>query len=302
METRASYVIIGLFVVLTFAGGLMTVLWLSHTSNREAFSYYDIVFNEVVSGLSYGSKVEYSGIQIGTVTELRLDKHDPGTVWARIKVASDTPVKQDTVAMLAYNGITGTSIIQLSQGSADSPRLETRPDQIAVIRATPSPLRKLLDNGGDLMSNINGVITRLNQLLSQENMQHVGSILSNVDKTTGALESQNRKMAEILQNIMGASLHLNKILASADQQSNVLFRKTNSAMGALEESSLAFRDLIKNNQSAINSGLAGFSEVGPLLQEMRYTLQIFATIGHKMEDNPGSYLLNGDTYKEYSPQ
>lgn len=302
METRASYVTIGLFVVLTFVGGLLTVLWLSHASSREEFSYYDIVFHEAVSGLSYGSKVEYSGIQIGTVSRLRLDKTDPGTVWARIKVSRETPVKQDTIAMLAYNGITGTSIIQLSRGSAESPQLKTGPDNIAVIHATPSPLRQLLDNGGDLMGNINNVITRLNQLLSEGNMQHVASILRNVDNTTGALEAQNTKMAEILQNIMGASLHLNQVLASADRQSNVLFRKTNNAVGALEESSIAVRDLIKNNQGAINSGLAGFSEVGPLLQEMRYTLHIFATIGQRMEDNPASYLLNGDSYKEYTPK
>ncbi|AFJ47202.1 MlaD family protein [Shimwellia blattae] len=302
METRASYVIIGLFVVLTFAGGLLAVLWLSHASNREAYHYYDIVFNETVSGLSYGSKVEYSGIQIGTVSTLKLDKNDPATVWARIKVAADTPVKQDTVAMLAYNGITGTSIIQLSLGSAASPPLETSPEQVAVIRATPSPLRQLLTDGGDLMSNVNGMVSRLNQLLSEENMHNVASILKNVDKTTNALENQNQKMSEILNNVMGASLHLNQLLARADGQSHALFRKTDRALGALEESSLTFRELIKNNQGAINSGLSGFGEFAPLLQEMRYTLQILAGIGHKMEDNPGSYLLNGETYKEYTPQ
>lgn len=55
-----------------------------------------MVFNEAVSGLSKGSSVQYSGIKVGDVVSLRLDPQDPRRVLARIRLAGDTPVKEDT--------------------------------------------------------------------------------------------------------------------------------------------------------------------------------------------------------------
>ena len=49
-----------------------------------------------VSGLSKGSSVQYNGIKVGDVIELRLDDKDPRRVLARIRLAANTPVKVDT--------------------------------------------------------------------------------------------------------------------------------------------------------------------------------------------------------------
>ncbi len=117
METRAHHVLIGLFSVIVIGAALLFGLWLAKSGSEGKFNYYDIVFNEAVSGLSQGSSVQYSGIKVGDVAFLRLDPKDPRKVWARIRVVASAPIKQDTTAKLALTGITGTSIIQLSSGA-----------------------------------------------------------------------------------------------------------------------------------------------------------------------------------------
>lgn len=112
METRAHHVLIGLFSVIVIGAALLFGLWLAKSGSEGKFNYYDIVFNEAVSGLSQGSSVQYSGIKVGDVAFLRLDPKDPRKVWARIRVVASAPIKQDTTAKLALTGITGTSIIQ----------------------------------------------------------------------------------------------------------------------------------------------------------------------------------------------
>ena len=124
METRAHHVLIGLFSVIVIGAALLFGLWLAKSGSEGKFNYYDIVFNEAVSGLSQGSSVQYSGIKVGDVAFLRLDPKDPRKVWARIRVVASAPIKQDTTAKLALTGITGTSIIQLSSGTPASPMLE----------------------------------------------------------------------------------------------------------------------------------------------------------------------------------
>jgi phospholipid/cholesterol/gamma-HCH transport system substrate-binding protein len=61
METRAHHVFIGLFLVVAIAGILLFSLWLGKSSSKLELVYYDVLFNEEVSGLTAGSAVEFSG-------------------------------------------------------------------------------------------------------------------------------------------------------------------------------------------------------------------------------------------------
>ncbi len=203
METRAHHVLIGLFSVIVIGAALLFGLWLAKSGSEGKFNYYDIVFNEAVSGLSQGSSVQYSGIKVGDVAFLRLDPQDPRKVWARIRVVASAPIKQDTTAKLALTGITGTSIIQLSSGTPASPMLEGKDGKIPVIVATPSPLTQLLSNGEDLMGNINQLIARFSNLLSEENTARISRTLDHLDQATGALSAERENVSAVMQQLAG---------------------------------------------------------------------------------------------------
>ena len=182
METRAHHVLIGLFSVLVIVGAMLFGLWLAKASMDSTFKDYEVVFNEAVSGLSKGSSVQYNGIKVGDVIELRLDDKDPRRVLARIRLAAGTPVKVDTKAKLALTGVTGTSIIQLSGGDPNSPVLKGVDGKLPVIVASPSPIARLLTDGNDLLANINILLHNANRLFSRENVNRVGKTLDNLEQ------------------------------------------------------------------------------------------------------------------------
>ncbi|MHB8310635.1 MAG: MlaD family protein, partial [Metallibacterium sp.] len=184
METRAHHVLIGAFTLAVLLGALLFVLWLGKSSVDHAYAYYDVVFNESVTGLSNGGMVQYNGIKVGQVADLKLDPHDPRKVIARIQVAGDTPVKLDTGAKLGLLGLTGVAFIQLTGGSPDSPRLRGHDGHIPVIVAQNSELSKLLNSGEDIATNVNEVLQRLQELLSAQNVQRLVSTLQHLDETT----------------------------------------------------------------------------------------------------------------------
>ena len=143
-----QYVLIGFFTLTIAAGGLLFVLWLAKAGDQQDYRLYDIVFREAVSGLSVGNAVEYSGIRVGEVKKLWLDPEDPRQVWARVSVTADTPIREDTKARLALANIAGTTNIQLTSDSLDSPPLKTAGDRIPRVVAEPSPLARLKVTGG----------------------------------------------------------------------------------------------------------------------------------------------------------
>ena len=213
METNARHVLIGLFTLLVGGGALLFALWLGRSSLDSGSKDYEVVFNEAVSGLSQGSPVQYSGIKVGDVVRLRLDPKNPSKVLARIRVASETPIKQDTEAKLTLAGITGTAFIQLSGGSPDSPPLEARgPGKVAQIIAEPSPISRLLSNGKDLISNINDLLTNANRMFSPENAERLSLTLEHLQQTTGAVAQQREELRQTIVHFAQLSKQANQTL------------------------------------------------------------------------------------------
>jgi phospholipid/cholesterol/gamma-HCH transport system substrate-binding protein len=312
METHAHHVLIGLFTVLVVTAALLFGLWLAKTSTDKAFQDYEVVFNEAVTGLTQGGAVQYNGIKVGDVTRLKLDPADPRRVLARIRVAADTPVKQDTRAKLALTGLTGLSIIQLSGGSPQSPALRGRNGEVGVIVAEPSPLTQLLAGGEDLMLNINEVVSKASHLLSDGNVQHINNTLAHLDDVTGAVAEQRDEIRQLLQQLTLASRHANTTLAQTEQlarNANGLLNGPGKAaldsmqasMASLQSATASIDRLLRDNHDGLDHGLRGLGEIGPVLSELRQTLEALQAITRRLDSNPAGYLLGRDRAKEFKP-
>ena len=151
METRANYVLIGAFTLVTAAALLLFGLWAAKYSSERTWQQYQIVFREAVTGLSVGSPVQYNGIAVGSITKLSLAPNDPRQVVASIRVESSTPIKTDTRAKLAITSLTGPTIIQLSGGTPQAPALTSVDKREApVIQTAPSALQNITDTAKGL--------------------------------------------------------------------------------------------------------------------------------------------------------
>ncbi len=305
METRAHHVLIGLFTVLVVVGALLFGLWLAKSSVDSAFNDYEVVFNEAVTGLSRGSSVQYSGIKVGDVTQLRLDPQDPRRVLARIRLTGETPVKQDTQAKLALNGITGTSIIQLSGGTPQSPALKGEKGGLPVIVATPSPIARLLTNSNDLMASVNQLLSNANRLISPQNVDHLSATLEHMDQLTGTLAEQRGNIAVVISQVSGTLKQTNDLMHNAngllDKQGRQALGSAQQAMQSLQQSAATLNTLLANNREAVDGGLQGLSQLAPAIRELRETLTSLKTITQRLQANPSGYLLGRDQNKEFEP-
>ncbi|WP_414159164.1 MlaD family protein [Pseudomonas sp. BNK-45] len=312
METRAHHVLIGLFTVIVVASALLFGLWLAKSSVDSAFQDYEIVFNEAVSGLSKGSAVQYSGIKVGDVVNLRLDPKDPRRVLAQIRLGSETPIKEDTQAKLALTGITGTSIIQLSGGTPQSPPLKGKDGHLPTITASPSPIARLLNNSNDLMTGVNLLLHNANRMFSPDNVERVSSTLDNLQKTSASIAGQRDDLRQLMQQLGTISKQTSAML----EQTTALMRNANGllsdqgkqmvgsaaqAMRNLEQSSATLNTLLSNNQDSLNNGMQGLNGLAPAVRELRETLSSLRSITRRLEANPGGYLLGNEKNKEFTP-
>lgn len=311
METRAHHILVGTFAIIAFLVGLGFVLWLSKTSADREFGYYDVVFTEAVTGLSKGGLVQYNGIKVGEVTQLKLDPDDPRKVVARVRLDGDTPVKLDTEARLGLLGVTGTAFIQLSGGSPTSkPLLPTETHPIPIIMAKESALSKLMSSGDDIVTSANQSLLRIGQLLSKENIEHVSSTLEHFDAVAATIADQRGDMAKALSQLAESSGELKSTLSTLHEMAsttneliNTDVRKvmlsTDKAIRSIERVAGSADRMLDENQAAIaNFSDQGLRQIGPTLLDLRETLRSFKQLSDQLGSS-NTLLLGREQPKEF---
>lgn len=309
METKAHHVLIGSFVLIISAAFISVVLWLGKASIDSDYAYYEVVFNDEVSGLNPGSAVEYSGIKVGDVVNLRLDPNDPRVVRVRIRVTTDTPVKDDTGARLGLANITGNALIRLYGGSPDSSPLKGNEKKPALIVADRSALNQLFANSESLLQDVNLFVQNINSMFSEENTQRVAATLSNVESITTALAAREDDLQGIAEGLHQTIDESRRSMAAftrfADQSQQLLdrhgdetFIEMKKTLQAMQKGSKELTRIMNENEESLEESVRGLKEVGPAAQELQRTLRVINRIAERLEEEPGSFLLRHEQVEE----
>src|SRR4029077_5855115 len=98
----------------------------------------------------------------------------------------------------------------ISGGTAKSPTLVAKEGQeYPVIRAKQSTLQQLEQSAPEVVAKLNIAVTRLNDLLSDQNRKAVTNVLANLDQTTSTLAKNSAGIDATIKNANAtmASLH-----------------------------------------------------------------------------------------------
>ncbi len=175
-----------------------------------------------------------------------------------------------------------------------------------------SPLAKLLAGGEDLMLNITEVVAKASQLMSDDNVQHIGNTLAHLDQMTGAVAEQRDEIRQLLQQLALASRNANATLAQTEELTRnanglingpgkAALESMRASMASLQQATANIDQLLSDNRDGLNSGIRGLGEIGPALIELRKTLESLQTISRKLDNNPSGYLLGRDQTTEFKP-
>ncbi|WOJ90242.1 ABC-type transport auxiliary lipoprotein family protein [Methylocapsa polymorpha] len=185
METRARYVLVGLFVLVASLAGFGFVYWLHATGGLGERAAYRVRFENTVSGLRTGAAVSFNGIRVGEVTNLQLNAENPHQVFVTIAIDPWTPIRADTQARIDVQGLMGSPSVNLSGGSPNLPVLKAsqgEPPPVLIADAAA---------GQDLTQSARAVLGRIDKILA-ENSDSLHDAIANFDTFSGALARNSK--------------------------------------------------------------------------------------------------------------
>ena len=171
MENKVNYTLVGGFVVILGAVLVAVTLWLASGGTfQKKYDIYMAVSEESVAGLNLNAPVKFNGVDVGKVRQIALAPDHPERVNLLFALERGTPVKEDTVAVLKTQGLTGIAYVELSGGADHVPLLKaTAGNRYPVIPTKPSLAARLENVLTSVLAKLDNTSNNLNAMLGAEN-------------------------------------------------------------------------------------------------------------------------------------
>jgi phospholipid/cholesterol/gamma-HCH transport system substrate-binding protein len=288
METKANYVAVGAFVLACVIGLVVTIMWLAGVQYAQEYSYYEANFKGPVTGLGKGTVTRYNGIDVGRIADLHFDPNDPQSVIVLLQVQPNLNIREDSLASIDSQGLTGGAYVEISGGTAKSPLLTAHPGQkYPIIRTKQSGLLQLEQSAPEVVAKLNVAATRINDLLNDNNRRAIAHVLANLDETTEIIARHSADIDGILKNTNEATANLNK--ASANLQ---------PTLDHVDLTVTKFGKVATDADAFINGD--GLAQLSSLIGDLRRLVTNLNKFSDQLNRTPTS-LLFGDRRKGYDP-
>lgn len=210
METRANYVIVGIFTVVAILAAFAFVYWTAAIGERGETAMLRVRIPGSASGLTRGSIVMFNGVKVGDVRRVFIDVQNPTVAIADTEIDRLTPITKSTQADIGLANLTGQANIELKGADPREPNLLDEAEaqgKIAEITANPSAVTNLLQTAQDIFKRADHVLNQI-EGFTGDVRGPLTQTVTNVEKFSEALGRNAEGVDRFLDNVSKLSQEL----------------------------------------------------------------------------------------------
>ena len=296
MEEKVNFVVVGVFVLVLGVALIGGVLWLSSGKYYgQLYTTYQTYMSDSVAGLNLNAPVKYRGVDVGMVRKIALAPGNVEEVQLTLDVERDTPVKEDTVAILQTQGLTGIAYVELTAGRKTSPQLTARPGETyPIIKSGPSLLTRLDTSVTALLVSLTRTSENLNALMDEGNRQAIRQTLADLEvlsrtlaARSSAIDSGLANAARTMENAARLTEQLPRLALRVERSADAFDRMTDAVARAGTGASGTIDATRPDLQRFTGEALP---EVHALVAELRDLTGTLRRLGGELERNPSMVL------------
>ncbi|MGH6897345.1 MAG: MlaD family protein [Geminicoccaceae bacterium] len=327
--SKANPAVIGAFVIGAIALIVIGLLVYGGAGWFVQRNQYVAYFPGSVKGLRVGAPVDFRGVSIGQVTDIRVI-FDPEEVSARIPViiefdptqiqlaGAEQMVADDTDRLIegglraqlqSQSLLTGLLFVNLDFHPDAPARLVGGDEPYPEIPTIPSGLEQLQQSAGDIamrlpdmVDRLAGVLTSIDEELSR-NRGDIRQIVADVATTAEAIRDQTPEINRIMATARDATGDVRRAAATLEQ----ILQTNRDAIGALIDEWTVTAGSVRRMADQVNAaiaenrpGLRDFTQTGlyeytGLAQDAQRLVDQMTRVAEELERDPARFLFGDRT-------
>lgn len=296
-ENRKA-IIVGIFLALGLIVFIIGVLTLGGAQKTFSKSIHISAVFDDVAGLKKGNNVWFSGVKVGTISDVRFTGPSQVNVRMSVDEASQQYIHRNAGAKISSDGLIGNKIIVIDGGSPQAPIVQDGDVlQAEKLMSTDDMLKTLQQNNQNLLS-----ITKDFKELSHKILQGkgtVGALLA--DSTMGVqLRSAMKNLQATTQSAAHMAVELDNFgkklstkggLADKILTDTVTFNKIQASVAQLQKTVNSASELTQNLNNASKKLTTTDNTIGVLLNDPKGAEQVRTSLNNLQQS---SIKLNDD--------
>jgi len=292
-----NYALVGAFVLVLGAVLIAGALWLaSGGAFQKKYDLYLAIEEESVAGLNLNAPVKFNGVDVGKVRDIRIDPDNPERVILLFAIERGTPIKDDTVAILKTQGLTGIAYVELSGGTRDAAPLLAKPgSDYPVIQTKPSLSARLENVLTSVLAKLDSTSKNINAILSEENQASFKNALADIATVAHTIAARKETLdagmvnaARTFENSAGASARMGPVIGRVGRAADAIEKMGNEVASTSAGAG--------KTVSAVGNDVKRFtSETLPELERLLGELSVLSTslrrLTEQTERNPSGLLF-----------
>jgi phospholipid/cholesterol/gamma-HCH transport system substrate-binding protein len=292
MEKTSHYFTVGIFVIISLLLASLFVIWLMGTHDARHYSRYTIYFYDPVSGLKNGANVQYRGVAVGNVKNIRLSPERTELIKVDIEIDENTPISQSTKASLGMTGMTGIIHIELTtqDGDIDPP---VRPDNEMhpVIRGSGTQLGKLFEDVPQITKRLLELTEKVNKTFDEETVKSMQETFKNIEQMTADMnklfgDDNMEKFNQTLTNMAAGSESIPEVAERFRKTADEVDKAVSTLNGILTD----------NKQDIDKFAGSGLRQITEMSRETKDMARSIRRLADRLEQDP-SRLLYQPNYR-----
>jgi phospholipid/cholesterol/gamma-HCH transport system substrate-binding protein len=283
MKTLSNEAKVGIIAILTIIVFIWVFNFLLGKNLFKSTATYYAVYDKV-GGLAESSPVEVNGYRVGVVQSLNFIDAVSGKLLVEFSVDKNFKIPKNSVAEIIPVSVLGGMKVQFVYGNGPGfyENEDTIPARLAAsfTDMIETELIPIKDKIADLVSEIDSVMTSVNDVMNEDFKKDLGKTMSNLRNTTGSLDN---------------------VLASKEMQLKETLDNLNTFTRMLSENSGKMSETFTSLQS-ITDTLAA-ADIYSTVNNLKSSLQNTALMIDNMNNGKGSagqFLTNDSLYTNLS--
>ncbi|MER8564178.1 MCE family protein [Mesorhizobium sp. M0924] len=270
METRANYVIVGIFTLAAILAAFGFVYWTAQIGDRGETAELRVRIQGSASGLGPGSLVLFNGVKVGVVKRVYFDRNDPNAAIATTEIDQTTPLTKSTQADIGIASLAGQVNIELKGADPKEPNLleeAAKEGRTAEIIANPSAVTNLLQTAQNIFTRADKVLSDLEGFTRDvrgpltQTVKNAQTFSDALARNADGIDKFLTAVSELSDELKGVSGKLDGTLKAAEGLLNAVDKdkiksivaNVDAVTANLKETSGQLDGVIKNVDTAVGS-------------------------------------------------
>lgn len=194
MKAKKPEVWVGVFVVIGIFFLVLMTLKIEKFKVGKEVGYPLKIYFDSAAGLDQNSPVRVSGVRIGEVEKVTLEKRKAKVTF---HLPFEVTLYKDAKAYLKSEGFLGERYVEIIPGTPGYPKLE--PNGVVEQGAPPADVEQFLSNMSAIREDIKDVVKPLGDVLRAVDAKKVGNVINNIDKFSVQLTGIAKDSKEAVQ-------------------------------------------------------------------------------------------------------